>query len=38
MKRGYQRFLGDMANTISGIVFNAVMALGMYDVDSVDES
>ncbi|KAF2852399.1 ABC transporter-like protein [Plenodomus tracheiphilus IPT5] len=27
MRRGYQRLRGDMANTVTGILFNAIMAL-----------
>lgn len=35
IKRGYQRLRGDMANTITGIVFNAVMALGTYSGEEI---
>jgi ATP-binding cassette subfamily G (WHITE) protein 2 (PDR) len=33
MRRGYQRLQKDMGNTISGILFNVIMALGMYTHD-----
>lgn len=29
MRRGYLRLRGDMANTVTGILFNVIMALGM---------